>query len=181
VIVASVVPPFDNLSIIDFLSIYDRTVRWMQDRGKNTRKYVKFRAFMHYYGNHPTSPIKVSYNYGIFDMAKQKYDIEFIELPLTAQDEPEIEKFVQEYHGDLENLITDVCAGKYKFSIGFYEEQESYAAYIQPIGDDHKNTGKMLSAWSDNPAEALFLVAFKHKVKFESGVWKKTGKKGRWG
>lgn len=176
-----VIPPFTGIDASTFLRIYKATWKCHIGLQNSKRKYDNFCDKMQYYGTHPTAPIKIDLCEGIFDIMAKFQQAEFIDCNLTKDDEKKVAEFIQKRKGDMAQMIADICAEDLKISIGFYPEHESFAVFLNPTDNNRKNKGKLLSAWSDDPVEAVFLAGYKHFEKFESGTWSSTEKKARWG
>jgi hypothetical protein len=173
--------PLETVGLDDFLSLYERTAKHHPHRSGNKLKYSKFCSLMSYYGMHPAAPIRIFVNEGIFEMAKNFSQIEFVECNLTSKDETALAKFCTGYENNTEKLLIEMLGDGYTVKVGFYPDSASFAAFLAPGSDTKQNKGKMLSSWSDSPSEAIFMCWYKHKVVLGGSEWDVDTNKSRWG
>lgn len=114
-------------------------------------------------------------------MAKTYTKSEFIERSILADETESVEAYVAKWSGKLDTMYENLCADNLKVSVGFYEESEAYCCTLVPTEANKTNNGYILSAWSDNPIEAVLIAAYKHHEIF-NGKWTNERKsKSRWG
>lgn len=172
--------PFE-LSVSDYLETYKNTIKYRLSQPMSRVKYAKFLKDMTYYGLHSLAPIKIILNEGNFNMARNYRSIEFVDCQLTKDDEKPLEKFIADYKGNVSELLQDIGSAGYTVKLGFYVEHAAFACFLQAGNDIKENSNMMLSSWSDEPIECLFMCWYKHKVIFKSGTWETSGSKGKWG
>lgn len=179
-IIVPVTNPLE-LSPDEFLKVYDNTVKYVTKSKLTKAQYIEFCRRILYYGMHRKAPINVYFNEGIFDMARNYNGPEFVECNLGKDDEKALEKFIQQYSGNVGQLLTDIGSEDYTIKVGFYVDHSAYACFLSPGKDNRQNRNKLISSWSDDPLEVIFMCWFKHKVVFGGDEWTsdKTGSK--WG
>jgi len=147
---------------------------------KNTRKYRSFLSYILRYALHPQSVFKFRICEGIFTMAFRT-NITFVDAKLTLDDVPAVEAFAKQFKGNVANLLTKLAGDGYTVKIGFYPDKASFAVFVAPDKDNKNNRNKMLSSWSDDVEEALYMSGFKHYQMFEGGEWVVDEKRANWG
>lgn len=93
---------------------------------------------------------------------------EFINFPLSVEQKKEIKAWLLSFD-DLDDLVLKLCEENYRVTLRWDDRSEAFAAWINPIGDDHKNNGLTLSGRGSTPLKALRQALYIHHL-FE-GDW----------
>lgn len=93
---------------------------------------------------------------------------EFINFPLSAEQKREIKAWSPTFE-ELDNLLLKMAEEEYRITLRFDERSEAFAAWINPTGEEHPNTGLTLSGRGSTPLKALKQAIYIHNL-FE-GDW----------
>lgn len=105
-------------------------------------------------------------------MATKKYDWNFVNIKLTAEDKPKLEKYAKEHKLDVVSALTAIASYGYKFSLSFVDDSNSWVASVSGSDRSKHNNKATMTSWSDDPAEAIFMAAFKCDVITQGEDWK---------
>lgn len=160
---------------------YDANLSRFHETALNRREYAHFRQIMLNYGLSRNRTIKIHLIEGIFTMARNNYSVEFVDCNLTKEHVPQLEKYMAGFKNDLGMYLPHILNLGYQLKLGAYPDKQSYAVFMSSAQGNRENKGKMLSSWSDDPIECLFMCGFKHEVILGGGEWDVEDNPSRWG
>lgn len=114
------------------------------------------------------------------DMAWKKK--EFVNINLTVADKKPLDNYIKECEGDYVKVIHQLLADGYKLSLNFHVDKGAYTVSITGSDDCKYNQDAILTSWSDDVLEAVFMNGYKHYVVCDGKDWAKNQtKENNWG
>src|SRR5215204_1304052 len=75
---------------------------------------------------------------------------EFINFPLSAEQKKDIKKWSPSFD-DIDDMLLKLSQAGYRVSLRYDDRNEAFAAWFNPIGDEHHNAGLTLSGRGSTP------------------------------
>jgi len=96
-------------------------------------------------------------------------DVVFISFPLSEEQKSEIKIAAWDLE-DMDNALITLAEQDYKTTTSYDDYSASYACFVTPKGDKHKNAGFILTGRGSSPHKAVKQAFYVHMVLFE-GDW----------
>lgn len=163
-------------------AFYHKHAVYLRDTKLPKQLHRHFVNKLNWYGANKIDGVRIFYNPRRDELMAGRFNIEFIECQLTANDEKKLLAFAKSYDNDLSVIIEKINSYGYTIKIGFYPDSTAYGVFMQAGKDTKENKGKMLSSWSDDVGEAIAMCLYKHEVMFSAGEWEQSADyRGKWG
>ena len=107
--------------------------------------------------------------------------MEFINVTLTEQQKDEFKSWSKKQSASIADDIGQVMVDDYRLSCNWDDNNQCFIATLTGKEDQDFNSGKALSARSDDWYEAIALALYKHMVIFDGKKWTGEGTKNNWG
>lgn len=106
-------------------------------------------------------------------MANTRFNVEFVNLRLTADDKPKFVAWADDNAPDLGTLLDNMVGSGYKMSMNLDSQNDCYIVAVTGTGDARDNKGLCMTSRADDLVEALMMAVYKHVVLCNSGSWGK--------
>lgn len=146
-----------------------------------------------YFANYNTRRLPIvrrmnSYFEDVYNMAQKKREsnanwtaIEFVSCTLSAEDKKAFTAWHKQHANDWFSLLTDLVGSGYKFTLSEDATNDCFIASVTCKEERNPNVNKCLSARSNDAAEAMALLMFKHHVLSDNGIWLFESAANNWG
>lgn len=94
-------------------------------------------------------------------MAQQWQKHEFVTIGLTKKDVNDLIKYAESEENVMEVALTKIVSKGYKVSCNFSVDKGAFVVSVIAPHDHKDNPGLILTSWSDNLAEAVFMCGYK--------------------
>jgi hypothetical protein len=98
-------------------------------------------------------------------------DYQFVRCELSSEDKKAAKVWIEENAAHSGEVIHDIVASDYKFSLSFSSEHDTFTACLVGKPDNVHNPQKTLTARHKDWVTAMMTVAFKHNVMFKGTIW----------
>lgn len=105
-----------------------------------------------------------------FEMAKRD-TWKFVEIKLVKEDKKALEKYAEQFKGNMVDMIEQLCSYQYKISISWVDKQNSYVVSVSGTDHSKDNDNRTLTSWSDDVIEAVEMALYKVEVICSGGNW----------
>jgi len=116
-------------------------------------------------------------------MASKKFsdDYKYINAKLTGEHPAAFAAWYKSKEGLFQKSLDEMHADNYKFSHSWDAKNQCFIGSCTFKGDKGDNVNRCLTARSDNWLETYAMLAYKHTVMFEGGVWEEAAGVSDWG
>lgn len=112
---------------------------------------------------------------------RKEYDIQFVACDMVQADKKDFEVWMADYEAEFSTLIGTLLDEGYRITIKFDFNNSCYTCSMTQQDDKHENSGKLLSARSDDPLECFWMVLYKHVQMLQQGSWPTQTQRSLWG
>ena len=170
-------------STLDALTLVQRFICKLPHNHTQSTRFRAIFTVASYYQRFVKTPFELHYveeDYrSIFPMPFR--DTQFCSLTLNETHTEQVDAYIASYNNEPVTLLIMLGQEGYKISFTRVDRQNSWCVTLIPTDEAAYNKNKLLSSWSDNPVEALFLCGYKHYEMCDGKEWPTKPSGGRWG
>jgi len=114
-------------------------------------------------------------------MAPKSWQKEFAALPLSEKDKAPLQLFAEEHENNVLEALENLLGMGYKISVLWSDASSAFIVSVIGTEETKHNGDKVLSSFSSDLTECIFMAGYKVGVLAKNGEWPTAADSGKWG